>query len=480
MFANYRFIIKSYKLLDLLAILVSFALATWITFYGEEEWFSFHEFLSMRIKVQNFLLFFGLLMGWQFIGITFRLYHLNRLSANLARESLEVIKAISTYTLLFFLTSLFFDIALMTPSFLICFWMASNMLCISCRYAVIRIFMTMHLKDRNLRFLLIVGTNARAFEFAMKIQTNSNLGYRLIGFVDESWQENGKCDELGWKLVSDFKNFTNFINRNVVDEVIITLPIQSFYQEAAQILSTCEEQGIVVRNLSDLFNLKIARTKSDYFDGLPMVSHYSGYIFGWRAASKRLIDILVSALLLVFLSPLLFIITISIKLFSHGPAFFIQDRIGLNKRLFRLYKFRTMVEDAEPKQAMLESFNELEGPAFKIKDDPRITKIGKFLRKTSLDELPQLMNVLKGDMSLVGPRPLPVRDYNGFKLDWHRRRFCVLPGITCLWQVNGRNDIPFDRWMELDLQYIDQWNLLLDLRILLKTIPAVLKKSGAS
>jgi lipopolysaccharide/colanic/teichoic acid biosynthesis glycosyltransferase len=138
-----------------------------------------------------------------------------------------------------------------------------------------------------------------------------------------------------------------------------------------------------------------------------------------------------------------------------------------------------MVNDAEEKQAELEKLNEVSGPVFKIKNDPRVTWIGKILRKISMDELPQLINVLKGDMSLVGPRPLPVRDYNGFDQDWHRRRFSVKPGITCLWQVNGRHNIPFDKWMELDMQYIDQWSLWLDLKILTKTIPAVLQGSGA-
>jgi lipopolysaccharide/colanic/teichoic acid biosynthesis glycosyltransferase len=191
-------------------------------------------------------------------------------------------------------------------------------------------------------------------------------------------------------------------------------------------------------------------------------------------------DIAISALLLILLIPVFIIIAISIKISSRGSVLFIQDRIGLNKRVFRLYKFRTMVENAEQKQDLLESLNEMSGPAFKIKNDPRIHKIGRFLRKTSLDELPQLFNVLKGDMSLVGPRPLPVRDYNGFEIDWHRRRFSVLPGLTCLWQVNGRNNIPFDKWMELDLEYIDKWTLMLDFRILMKTIPTILRGSGAS
>jgi lipopolysaccharide/colanic/teichoic acid biosynthesis glycosyltransferase len=182
----------------------------------------------------------------------------------------------------------------------------------------------------------------------------------------------------------------------------------------------------------------------------------------------------------VILAPLMGVIALAIKSTSPGPVCFDQDRVGLNKRRFRLYKFRTMVVDAEQRLAELENRNEVSGPVFKMIRDPRLTPLGAFLRRTSLDELPQLLNVLRGDMSLVGPRPLPVRDYRGFTQDWHRRRFSVRPGITCLWQVCGRSAIPFDRWMELDMEYIDQWSLMLDMKILLKTIPAVLKRSGAS
>lgn len=200
---------------------------------------------------------------------------------------------------------------------------------------------------------------------------------------------------------------------------------------------------------------------------------------GWQVLFKRFLDIIVAAVLFVLLIPLLLITTFMIKVTSQGPVLFVQERVGLNRRRFQLFKFRTMIADAEQKQAELEELNEVSGPVFKIKDDPRITQVGKFLRKSSLDELPQLLNVLKGDMSLVGPRPLPVRDYEGFDQDWHRRRFSVRPGITCQWQVNGRHAISFEKWMELDMEYIDQWSLWLDLKILLRTIPTVFKTSEA-
>src|SRR5262249_11463666 len=183
---------------------------------------------------------------------------------------------------------------------------------------------------------------------------------------------------------------------------------------------------------------------------------------------------------LIALAPALAAIALLVKLTSEGPILFQQERLGLNKRRFVMYKFRSMVPDAEKLMAGLQALNEARGPVFKIKNDPRITPIGRFLRRTSLDELPQLFNVLRGDMSLVGPRPLPVRDYEGFNEDWQRRRFSVRPGITCLWQVNGRSKITFEHWMKLDLQYVDEWSIWLDMKILVQTIPAVTKGSGAA
>ena len=207
---------------------------------------------------------------------------------------------------------------------------------------------------------------------------------------------------------------------------------------------------------------------------------FAGKGDGWPAVVKRGFDVVLSTSLLILLAPVFVVVAILVRWTSPGPALFGQTRVGLNKRQFRMYKFRTMTADAEQIQDQLLNLNEMTGPVFKIKDDPRITPLGRVLRKTSIDELPQLFNVLRGEMSLVGPRAMSLRDYQLFDQDWQRRRFSVKPGITCLWQVNGRNSVPFETWMELDMQYIDKWSLWLDFKILAQTIPAVVKGSGAA
>ncbi len=330
-------------------------------------------------------------------------------------------------------------------------------------------------KGRNLRFIVIVGTNSRALRFARIIQSRKELGYRIRGFVDMLWSGSGMVQKEGYSLLGGFGDFGSIISDKVVDEVMICLPLRSFYDQANQIAKLSEEQGIVVRFLPDLFNLRLAYSKIEQFEDEYMITLFTGGMGGWQEYAKRIFDMGVSAVALIVLSPVFLLGAIIVKATSRGPAFFTQQRVGLNKRRFPVYKFRTMIQNAEKDLEKLESLNEVSGPVFKMKDDPRVTPVGKLLRKTSMDELPQLLNVLKGDMSLVGPRPLPVRDYMGFDQDWQRRRLSVRPGLTCLWQVRGKHAIPFDKWMEMDLEYIDQWSLWLDIKILAKTIPTVLK-----
>jgi exopolysaccharide biosynthesis polyprenyl glycosylphosphotransferase len=373
-----------------------------------------------------------------------------------------------------------FSISLVTPRFIGVFWILSSA-AVTLGRTVLRHFLAaIRLRGHNLRHILILGTNARAMEFAKNIEARSELGYRIIGFVDESWAGIDRFENIGGTVACDFARLPEFLRHNVVDEIVNYLPLRSFYEHASQVAGLCELHGMVLRFDSDIFGLKSARSQAGEFNGRHYITSSPGMREDWQLVIKRAFDIVGSLLLLVLLSAILFVVAVLIKATSNGPVFFLQERIGYNKRRFRIYKFRTMIQGAEHMVAELESLNEASGPVFKIKNDPRITLLGKFLRRTSIDELPQLINVLKGDMSLVGPRPLPMRDYQGFSEDWQRRRFSVRPGITCLWQINGRCSIPFDQWMRMDIQYLDEWSLWLDLKILARTIPAVLKGSGAA
>jgi exopolysaccharide biosynthesis polyprenyl glycosylphosphotransferase len=264
-----------------------------------------------------------------------------------------------------------------------------------------------------------------------------------------------------------------------VDEVLVALPMNKYGPLVETIVRHCEEQGIIVRIQTEMFKLHVARSYVDDLQGVPVMTIQSGPADSWQLVMKRLLDIVGSVVLLLALAPLLAVVALLIRLDSPGPVFFAQERVGFNKRRFRILKFRTMVDGSDRRQQTLEHLNEVEGPVFKIKNDPRVTRLGRFLRRFSIDELPQLVNVFKGDMSLVGPRPLPVRDVERIDTRWHKRRFSIKPGVTCLWQVNGRSNIGFSEWVRMDLDYIDRWSLGLDLKILLKTIPAVFRGPGA-
>ena len=333
-------------------------------------------------------------------------------------------------------------------------------------------------RARHLRNFVVIGTNRRAVAVADNLLLDSRPGYCLAGFVDDRWHFESAPEKYKAALLGGPGDLGTFLSTLALDEVIIALPVASFYQLTQQVIELCREQGIVVRFEASLFD-----SQGDRLEGGENAQRLITILAPNRSelslAAKRLVDLSVSATAICMSLPLLAIIALAIRVTSPGPILFSQERVGMGKRRFRVYKFRTMVVDAEALMIQLEHLNQQQGPIFKLKDDPRVTRIGAFLRKTSLDELPQLFNVFAGDTSLVGPRPLSVRDYLRFSHDWHRRRFSVKPGITCLWQVNGRNSVGFDRWMELDMEYIDGWSHWLDFKILISTIPAVLRGSGA-
>jgi exopolysaccharide biosynthesis polyprenyl glycosylphosphotransferase len=472
-----KLLLPFFKLYDLLVMGISFGMAAGLT-YEETGAISLEDFFSMRVKVKNFILFSGMVLLWHLIFSSFGLYDSRRLASR-REEAFNILQACSLASALLIPAAMIVRIDMATPMFILFFWIASCINATLARYLLRSFLKRIRLRGRNLRHILIVGTNARAIHFAQMIESQKEIGYRILGFIDKEWEGIKDFKRNGYKLVTDFSGFPAYLRNNVVDEVMIALPLKSQYQQASRVVATCQEQGILARHLSDVFNTKWD-CLPEVFEGEPVISHYTRVFDPTALLVKRTLDIGASLLALIALAPLFMVVALRIKRDSPGPVFFVQERMGINKRRFQLFKFRTMITGAEQKMADLEQLNEMSGPVFKIQNDPRITRIGKLLRSTSIDELPQLINVLKGDMSLVGPRPLPVRDYNGFDQDWHRRRFNVRPGITCLWQVNGRNTIHFDRWMELDMEYIDHWSLFLDLKILLKTIPAVFKRSGAA
>lgn len=438
------------------------------------------ELLDARIHVENYVFAVGFAVVWH---VTYALHMLYDYNATYFQEGklTALVRATMTGTLLLAAAAALFDYGIVTPLFLTAFFIAATVLSISVRLVLNAVVLRTRLATVHAKQVLIVGTNRRARVLAERYQRRPEMGYHVLGFVDSKWPS-AEAEALApAPLLASFDALATYLRDHVVDEVIICLPVKSQYTTIARIVDTCEEQGVPLSISTKLFNIQNPRVRQKYFSSSLVLLISSSILDEREMVLKRLIDVVGSLALLVVLSPLLFLVALLVKATSRGPAIFVQERVGLNKRVFRLYKFRTMVADAEARLAALEHLNEAEGGHFKIKDDPRLTTVGRWLRRTSIDELPQLYNVLKGEMSLVGPRPLPLRDVDNIVTDWPRRRFGIRPGITCLWQIAGRADqsISFDQWMALDMAYIDQWSLLLDFKILFWTIPAVLRGKGA-
>ncbi len=333
------------------------------------------------------------------------------------------------------------------------------------------------------RRILVAGTGPEAREMIRALEGARSRVVSVVGVLSTSEGEpvgldaNGSQTFEGKPVMGRLEDLSTTIRNHVVDEVIFAYRDVELGRLRDHLM-TCELAGVQARIKSNLHGSLIAKTRIDEIAGMQLLSFSTIPQAPWQLFFKDVFDRLGALLLLVLFSPVLAVVAIAVRLTSEGPILFSQTRCGLNGRRFVFYKFRTMVAGAEEMRAALDGMNEMDGPVFKIREDPRVTPLGAFLRRYSLDELPQLWNVLLGEMSLVGPRPAIPAEIERYK-PWQRRRLSMKPGLTCLWQVSGRNSIPFERWMELDLQYIDRWSLKLDLRILLRTIPAVVTARGA-
>lgn len=330
-------------------------------------------------------------------------------------------------------------------------------------------------RGQGLRHVVVVGMGEELARVLDQVQAHAEAGLNVVAWF--SLHPDAVPDRPESSLALGADRFYEFLAENPVDEVIIAVPLEAFDQ-ASKVLAHCEEVGVDTRVAANLYNPSVAKPLVEEFFGIPTIYFSSAPQQVGGLFVKRLIDWVTASVGLVLLAPVFLVVAILIKATSQGPILYRQVRAGLNGRKFTLYKFRTMVHNADRQRAMVQSLNEMTGPVFKARRDPRLTPLGRWLRRWSVDELPQLMNVLRGEMSLVGPRPLPT--YEAEKIEGaKRRRFSMKPGLTCLWQVSGRNEIDFDAWMQLDLAYIDHWSLALDAKILLKTVPAVLLGRGA-
>ncbi len=315
------------------------------------------------------------------------------------------------------------------------------------------------------RRFILVGTKEDTIRFKAELAKSSQDEVQLL--TDLNLNE------------TSVEQLVEMLHRYSANGVILSAK-HTFFGQIEKAIQACELEGVEVWLLADFFNTHLSQTVLDEFCGRPMLIFRSTPEESWQALAKQALDLTASFILLALLLPVFLVVTILIRVTSPGPALFRQQRSGLNGRPFTMLKFRSMVSDAEQRKQELAALNEMEGPVFKISADPRITPVGRFLRRYSIDELPQLVNVLRGEMSLVGPRPLPVDEVLRFNEFAHRRRLSVKPGLTCLWQVSGRNNVrDFKDWVRLDLEYIDNWSLWLDFKILLRTIPVVFSGTGA-
>jgi exopolysaccharide biosynthesis polyprenyl glycosylphosphotransferase len=431
--------------------------------------FPLHEYLKIYPLV---------LIIWSVLLFSYHSYHSHR-TVPVTREALTTIRVVAVGNVILATLAYLLPLRQLSRSWFILFAVLSAVLLVLEKVLLRVLARYVRSKGLNYRTVLLVGTGRRAIEIARMIEEHKYWGYKILGFVSDGHRLPSNWS--GYRIygsVPDLKNIVEKAGPEPFDDVVFAVTRKKL-DEMKQIFLLCEELGIRTRVAMNFFHNRLARIEIEELDNVPFLTFTTTPSNETQLAVKRTLDVCISVMLLGLSLPALLVAAMAIKLGSPGSVLYKQKRMGLNGRVFMLYKFRTMIEDAHERRSEVSHLNEMTGPVFKAKDDPRVTHVGRWLRRFSLDEIPQLWNVLKGDMSLVGPRP-PMPEEVAAYHRWHRRRLSMKPGLTCLWQISGRNNIDFDRWMQLDLQYIDNWSPSLDFKILLRTIPAVLTGRGAS
>ncbi|MBU1061536.1 MAG: sugar transferase, partial [Candidatus Omnitrophica bacterium] len=445
---------KLFMALDILVVAISFFLAYMLRhnvhiFYNL-DFFPGREVLGDLYPLSRYLNILPLVfLGWWGALNYFGLYRSFR-RKKFFEIVWEIIRSTFFVMIVFAVAVFIFKLDFISRSFLFLSLFITSVLLIIERWIIVASLRFFRKRGYNYRNILLVGTGSRAERFIELVHKHSEWGLRIVGLIDVDEDRLGKIF-CGEKVIGLLKDIPVILDENIIDEVIFIVP-RKWLPIIEESLFTCEIRGVKTNVAADFFNMKIAHYISSDIGGIPLLGFKTTVGEEWQLLLKRLFDIIFSLIGLVITVPVFLILIVVIKWLSPGQAIFKQVRSGLNGRNFMMYKFRTMVDGADEKRHLLRSLNEMNGPVFKMHNDPRVTMFGRFLRRTSLDELPQLLNVIKGDMSIVGPRPPIPHEVEKYEV-WQRRRLSMKPGLTCLWQANGRNNVDFDRWMTMDLEY---------------------------
>ena len=436
-----------------------------------------------RTLLQNLadhrLYLLGFMAVWYLAAGDQRLF-LSHRGDSLVSQLVSTVKALAVSIAVTAVLILFLSRHGVDRTFLFYFGVSTGFLILVFRTALRLFLWSIRRRGYNYRQLLIIGGNPRSEHLVEVIASHGQYGYHLAGLLDDDPDRAKHLEKHMIPYLGPVKELENVLLSQVIDEVYICLPVRKYYTEITSVAHLCEGVGVSVRMFADLFPLRVATRQIYQLDDIPLLSLSTIPEAFAQLALKRAIDMTVSGLFLLTVAWWFFpFVAAIIKLDSKGPVFFLQDRVGLNQRRFKCIKFRSMVVNAEQLKAQLAEHNEADGPVFKMRRDPRMTRVGRWIRKFSIDEMPQIVNVFLGDMSLVGPRPPVPQEVEKYTWD-QRRRLSVRPGITGLQQVSGRSDVDFNDWVELDLAYIDNWSLMEDIRILFRTFQVVLQAKGAA
>lgn len=493
---NWRLISRLERLGDGLIILASFIVA----YYGRDSLIYWNDILGIKLRFEGAELapikdyFIVLLIG--LFGYTFVLNILGAYSSMRLSSSLRLlwVTALASVMVFAFLAAVLFTLKLdLSRSFIGLFCILVFASLSLERALILSLLRYWRRRGRNFRNIIICGVGEQALKLVGEILARPELGLGVRAFADLREKIPSDDDSVhifqrklarfeqlkSRRILSGKIDLLRALREYAIDEVIFTDVVECMPQ-VEEMIQSCSEQGVRTTIAADLFSFGLIKSGVSYFGGMPLIHYQTPPGDRWELSVKRLIDIMAAFVLLIVLSPVLGLIALIIKLTSRSDTvLFRQKRVGLNGRLFTLYKFRSMRPGAEQELDTLRHLNEMNGPVFKMSTDPRVTSVGRFLRRHSLDELPQLWNVLRGDMSLVGPRP-PMPGEVSLYERRDRRRLSMRPGLTCTWQVSGRNQIhDFENWVKLDLEYIDNWSLLRDFELIFKTIPVVFLGTGA-